>query len=86
MGNNKYHQAPNDETINIPWKKDYLKQFAEMSFIIEKIFGKNIVKFKGHKVHHMGNTALKGMAGTGVIDLCIVTKDFLSANIDDKII
>ena len=53
---------------------------------IEKIFERYIKKYKGQKVHHMGNTALKGMPGSGVIDLCIVTDGLLSANIPDDVI
>ena len=49
---------------------------------LEKIFEKYIVQYDGEGVHHMGSTSIKGMPGSGALDICIVTKGLLP-NVDD---
>ena len=45
--------------------------------VLEPIFGIYLVEFKGQSFFHMGSTAITGMYGKPMPDLCIVTKDLL---------
>ena len=67
------------------WSPKQAEEVAELTPKIEKIFAEYIVQYDGRGVHHMGSTAIKGMPGSGALDICIVTKGLLP-NVDDQLI
>ena len=59
------------------WRQEYFDQVKELTPIIEKAFEGYLVSYNGSSIHHCGSSSIKGMIGTGAIDLFIVTKDLL---------
>ncbi|MBR3714503.1 MAG: GrpB family protein [Clostridia bacterium] len=63
----------------VAYRPEWAKMFAQEAKQIKKILGKNCVW-----VHHIGSTAVKGLAAKPIIDIMPVVKDLSAVDLLDK--
>ncbi|EIT86011.1 hypothetical protein A374_09249 [Fictibacillus macauensis ZFHKF-1] len=62
---------PKGEVFLVPWTEEWEKEFKKEKEMIEELLGEAVVA-----VHHIGSTAVRGLAAKPIIDIAIEIRQF----------